>query len=141
MSLRLDAVWIKLRWPARSLSARAGRAEVEAFLGRATGLVEAYLPDSGIICFPRLSDAAHEAVLAMARRRGVTVDPAILPGLQPAAALWIEDLRRQRGIQLTPGEFFGDDRAFRLGFGLDAELVGTGLEGIESYLLEAMEEA
>ena len=69
------------------------------------------------------------------------MEPGSLPGLEPAAAVWIEDLRRQTGIQLTPGEFFGDDRAFRLGFGLDAELVETGLQGIESYLLEAMEEA
>jgi aspartate/methionine/tyrosine aminotransferase len=128
-------------WDRARAAARAGRAEVEAFLGRATGLVEAYLPGSGIICFPRLTDSAHEAAVAMARRRGVTVDAGILPGLQPAAAVWIEDLRRRQGIQLTPGEFFGDDRAFRLGFGLDAELVGTGLQGIESYLLEAMEEA
>jgi aspartate/methionine/tyrosine aminotransferase len=128
-------------WERARSAASAGRTEVEAFLGRAAGLLDAYLPDSGIICFPRLTDDVHEAAVAMARRRGVTVEAGTLPGLQPAAALWIEDLRRQRGIQLTPGEFFGDDRAFRLGFGLDAELVGTGLQGIESYLLEAMEEA
>lgn len=128
-------------WERARAAARAGRAEVEAFLGRATGLLDAYLPDSGIICFPRLTDDAHRAAVAVAQRRGVNVEPGTLPGLQPAAALWIEDLRRQRGIQLTPGEFFGDDQAFRVGFGLDAELTATGLQGIESYLLEAMEEA
>ena len=128
-------------WARAHEASKAGRIEVEAFLGRAEGLVEAYLPGSGIICFPRLTDVAHEAAVAAARRRGVVVEPDSLPGLEPAAALWIEDLRRQTGIQLTPGEFFGDGRAFRMGFGIDPQLVRTGLQGIEAWLHQALEEA
>ena len=128
-------------WARAHAASRAGRVEMEAFLGRATDLVEAYLPASGIICFPRLTDPAHEAALSVAKRRGAVVEPGSLPGLEPAAAVWIEDLRKQTGIQLTPGEFFGDDRAFRMGFGIDPRLVRTGLEGIEAWLRQAMEEA
>lgn len=128
-------------WARAHNASKAGRIEVEAFLGRAEGLVEAYLPASGIICFPRLTDAAHAAAVSAARRRGVVVEPDSLPGLEPAAALWIEDLRRETGIQLTPGEFFGDGRAFRMGFGIDPQLVRTGLQGIEAWLHQALEEA
>ena len=122
-------------------ASKAGRVEVDAFLKRATDLVEAYLPGSGIICFPRLTDSAHAAAVSVAKRRGVIVEPDSLPGLEPAAALWIEDLRRQTGIQLTPGEFFGDERAFRMGFGIEPQLVRTGLQGIEAWLRQALEEA
>jgi len=128
-------------WARAHDASGAGRVEVKAFLGRAAGLVEAYLPGSGIICFPRLTDAAHTAAVAAAKRRGVVVEPDSLPGLEPAAALWIEDLRRETGIQLTPGEFFGDERAFRMGFGIDPQLVRTGLQGIEAWLHQALEEA
>ena len=55
-------------WRRARAASAAGRVEVEAFLGRAEGLVEAYLPGSGIICFPRLTDAAHAAAIAAARQ-------------------------------------------------------------------------
>jgi aspartate/methionine/tyrosine aminotransferase len=128
-------------WARARAASAAGRVEVEAFLGRAEGLVEAYLPGSGIICFPRLTDSAHAAAIALARRRGASVDPDSLPGVEPAAALWIEALARESGIQLTPGEFFGDGQAFRMGFGIDPQLVRTGLQGIEAWLRRALEEA
>lgn len=133
---RREPLWARARE-----AARIGRVEVEAWLGRATDLVESYLPASGIICFPRLTEVAHQAAVAAAHRRGATVEPGAFGGVQPAAALWIEDLRQRTGIQLTPGEFFGDDRAFRIGFGIDASLVRTGLEGIDAWLRQAMEEA
>jgi aspartate/methionine/tyrosine aminotransferase len=128
-------------WERARTASGAGRVEMEDFLERATDLVEAYLPASGIICFPRLADAAHEAAVGKARRLGVHVDPQTLPGPEPAAALWIEGLCQQTGIQLTPGEFFGDDRAFRIGFGIDPALVRKGLMEVETWLRQAMEEA
>lgn len=133
---RREELWTRARD-----ASRRGRAEVDAWLEGADGLVEAYLPGSGIICFPRLSDATHEAAVAAARRLGVQVEPGSLPGPEPSAALWVEALMRQTGIQLTPGEFFGDNRAFRLGFGIEPELLRTGLQGIETWLRQAMEEA
>ncbi|RKZ13577.1 hypothetical protein DRQ53_05985 [bacterium] len=128
-------------WARAREAARLGRVEVQEWLGRADGLVEAYLPGSGIICFPRLTAPAHAAAVKVARRRGATVEPGRLPGLEPSAALWIEDLMQRTGIQLTPGEFFGDGQAFRLGFGIEPELLRTGLQGIETWLRQAMEEA
>ena len=53
----------------------------------------------------------------------------------------IDDLARETGIQLTPGEFFGDGQAFRMGFGIDPQLVRAGLQGIEAWLHQALEEA
>jgi aspartate/methionine/tyrosine aminotransferase len=128
-------------WDRAREAARAGRIEVEAFLIRAADLVEAYLPESGIICFPRLAEDVHAAAVSVAGRRGALVEPDALCGLEPAAALWIEDLRRRTGVQLTPGEFFGDGQAFRMGFGIDPQLVRGGLEDIEAWLRQAMEEA
>lgn len=137
-----ERVWDRREelWERAREASRRGRAEVDAWLEGAAPLVESYLPRSGIICFPRLSEAAHAAAVTVARRRGAKVEPGMLPGMEPAAALWVADLRERTGIQLTPGEFFGDDRAFRLGFGIEPALLREGLQGIEAWLRRAMEE-
>lgn len=125
-------------WTRARNAAAAGREEVRQWAQRLGPRIDVLVPDVGIICFPRVEERLHRSLLAMARRQGVDGIAGFGLDRHPEGAhLWIEDLRRRRGVQVTPGEFFGDERAFRLGFGIDAPVLREGLRRIEEHLHEA----
>lgn len=129
-------------WDRARSAATAGRAEVAGWLHRVEGLVDAHLPEAGIICFPVLSEELHGAATSAAARAGIDGPFGFgLDAHHDASHRWIEHLRRETGVQLTPGEFFGDRHAFRLGYGLPADAVREGLARIERYFRMVMEEA
>jgi aspartate/methionine/tyrosine aminotransferase len=125
-------------WQRARETAARGREVVEEWLDRQDGRIDAPLPATGIICFPRLDEETHRAAVAQARRHGVQRPLGLgLDGADEGSELWIEDLRRLHGVQLTPGAFFGDARAFRLGFGGDAEALREGLSRLDDHLQQA----
>lgn len=125
-------------WDRARGAAAAGRAVVEAWLLRQERRVEATLSPVGIICFPRLDEQTHRAAVALARRNGVQGPFGFgLDALDDGSHLWIEDFRRRRGVQLTPGAFFEDPRAFRLGYGGDPDALREGLARLDEHLTEA----
>lgn len=125
-------------WQRARAAAAAGREEVSAWAARLGSRIDLHLPESGIICYPRVAQDLHLALVAKAREHGVASESGY--GLQrhpEGSHVWIEDLRRRRGVQITPGAFFGDERAFRIGFGIDASTLREGLRRIEEHLYEA----
>lgn len=125
-------------WTRARDAAAAGRAVTEAWLLRQEGRIKAPLSPVGIICFPRLDEETHRAANAFALAHGVTGPFGFgLDGLEDSSHVWIEDLRRRKGVQLTPGVFFGDPHAFRLGYGGDPEQLRTGLARLDDYLSDA----
>lgn len=125
-------------WNRARAAAAAGREEVRRWAARLGTRLDVQVPDAGIICYPRVSPSLHVALTTMARRHGVEGQAGFGLDHHPEGShLWIEDLRRRRGVQLTPGSFFGDERAFRLGFGVDPAILREGLRRIEEHLHEA----
>ena len=125
-------------WQRAREAATRGRDVVHAWLARQEGRIDAPLPAAGIICFPRLDEETHRIAVAQARRHGIQRPLGFgLDGGDDGSELWIEDLRRTHGVQLTPGAFFGDVRAFRLGFGGDVEALREGLARLDDYLQQA----
>jgi aspartate/methionine/tyrosine aminotransferase len=125
-------------WQRARATAAVGREEVRAWAARLGSRIDVHLPETGIICYPRVAHDMHLALLAMAREHGVVGDTGHgLEGHPDGSHVWIEDLRRRRGVQITPGEFFGDERAFRIGFGIDASALREGLRRVEVHLHEA----
>lgn len=134
---RREELWARARHVAAE-----GRAVVAPWLEEVEDLLTAPLFDSGIICFCELRPEVHEAAVAAARRRGSGAGFGFgLDGQQSSSHLWIDDLRRGRGVQLTPGAFFENPRAFRLGFGVPVDTLREGLARVESHLRSVMEEA
>ena len=133
---RREALWGRARE-----TARVGRELVEGFAARVGERLEFTLPEAGIITFVRPHAELHAALVARAKREGVTGPFGFgLDEFPDGAHYWLEDLRRRRGVQLTPGAFFGDARGFRLGFGVDPGILGEGLRRVEDHLREVMEE-
>lgn len=127
-------------WSRARAAADAGRAEVEAFSARVRDLMDVDVAPAGIITFPRLHEAVHEAAVAAAIARGVRGPFGYgLDAFEEGSQFWIEDLRRQKNVQLTPGAFFEDPRAFRLGYGVDAGVLREGLRRLEEHLRGVME--
>jgi aspartate/methionine/tyrosine aminotransferase len=134
---RREALWSR----ARRVAAE-GRSAVESWSQELRDLLELTLPAAGIICFPRLGDEVHAAALRLARRRNVVESCGYgLDRWPDGSHVWIEDLRRRSGVLLTPGEFFGDPQAFRLGFGIESSRLAEALDRIGRYLRMATEEA
>lgn len=92
-----------------------GRRRVEANLERVAALVDERTelswerPDGGTVCFPRL--------------RGGEVD-ALVSRLE------------ERGTAVAPGRFFGAADHFRLGFGMEPEVLEEGLRRLKEVLEE-----
>lgn len=125
-------------WNRARSAAAAGREEVKRWADRLGPRIDVHIPDAGIICYPRVAGELHGALVAQARRHDVGGLAGFGLDRHPEGShLWIEDLRRRRGVQLTPGAFFGDERAFRLGFGTDVPTLREGLRRIEEHLHEA----
>ena len=125
-------------WDRARAAAEVGRTIVEAWLIRQNGRVEATLSPVGIIGFPRLDEESHRAATTFARRHGVGGPFGFhLDAHEDSSHVWIEDLRRRTGVQLTPGVFFEDPRAFRLGYGGDPEALREGLARLDDYLTQA----
>lgn len=122
--------------------ARENRPLVERWLNEHSDLLDAFLPDAGIICFPRLRPGAHDAV--MRRARELRAEGPYGFGLdthEDGSHVWLTALRQQSGVLLVPGAFFEDARAFRLGFGGEPKSLQDGLERTSQFLRSAMENA
>ena len=129
-------------WDRARGAAHAGRSEVAAWLDRVGDLLATPLPEAGIICFPELKPEVHEAAVKAARGRGHDTGFGFgLDRWDSSSHLWIEDFRQLHSVQLTPGAFFENPRAFRLGYGIDAEPLREGLQRLEHYLRGVMEES
>jgi hypothetical protein len=106
------------------------------------GELSAFLPPAGIICFPRLAPTLHAALLKRAR-----IDAAAGPfgyGLDAHADgshVWIAALARSERVHLTPGVFFEDALAFRLGFGLQEPALRDALDRLSRFFRRAKEMA
>lgn len=48
-----------------------------------------------------------------------------------------EMLLEEHGVAVTPGRFFGDERGFRFGFGVDPDALSRGLDAISRLLVAA----
>jgi aspartate/methionine/tyrosine aminotransferase len=129
-------------WARARHRAAENRVLVDAWLHDHDDLLDAFLPDAGIICFARLRPQTHEAAVAVAARRGVRGPFGFGLDRSPGGSHeWIEALRRDERVHLVPGAFFEDPRAFRLGFGCEREQLREGLMRLSGFLREAMEEA
>jgi aspartate/methionine/tyrosine aminotransferase len=131
-----EALWKRAR-----ATATRGRAVVAEWLNRVGDLMESPLFDAGLICFPQLRSGVHRAALKKAAAAsdgdfGFGLDAAL-----DSSHLWIRDLRRCEDVQLTPGAFFETPHAFRLGFGMDKDVLRGGLDRVEAYLRQAVEDA
>lgn len=134
-----EALWQRAR-----ATAADGRARVAAWLGGEGGGFEATLPPSGIICFPRPGAELEAALLARARRQlggsvgnfgyGLDEHP-------QKAHLWLEALRREERLLLTPGAFFGDASALRLGYGVPPGNLEDAFSRLSRFAQAALEEA
>jgi len=123
---------------ARRLSA-ARRETVARWARRVEGLLDLELGEAGIIGFAHLHEEAARKAAATARRRGVETPFGFsLDGAPDASIWWIEDLRRREGVLVTPGGFFEEPRGFRLGFGVEAEILEEGLDRLAGYLEQAV---
>ena len=129
-------------WQRARDAATTGRAVVQEWAKRQGDRIEVHVPSAGIICFPRLDDATHRAMVASARRNGVDGPFGFgLDRMRDGSHLWIEDLRRRSGVQLVPGAFFGDPHAFRLGYGGNPDVLRQGLARLDEYIHEARAQA
>jgi aspartate/methionine/tyrosine aminotransferase len=129
-------------WERARRRAAENRLQVDAWLRAHEDLLDAFLPDAGIICFARLRPQTHEAAVATAARRGIRGPFGFGLDAWPGGSHeWIEALRRDERVHLVPGAFFEDPRAFRLGFGCEPEQLREGLSRLSAFLREAMEEA
>ncbi len=103
------------RFLQRSLSrVNANRQQVKKYLDPliSRGVLTGTIPDHGCICFMQMKTVKH-----------------------PDS--FLETLEIDHNIYLAPGRFFGDDQAFRLGFGGDPEMVEQGLERLVEILEKA----
>jgi aspartate/methionine/tyrosine aminotransferase len=129
-----DALWSRAR-----RRAAEGWATVQGWAAGMEGLVEVIPPRAGIVCFPQLSESAHASAVEGARRAGVAGPFGFGLDEQPAGSHeWITALHQQRGVLLTPGTFFEDPRAFRLGFGGAVPQLREGLAALAQHLREAV---
>lgn len=78
------------------------------------GLVEGRLPDHGCISFLRLPHVADTPAFA-------------------------DQLCRERGIAVAPGEYFGSPGRIRIGFGKSAALLERGLDLMTAELVRSTE--
>ena len=132
-----EKLWLR----ARERSA-CGRAIVSGWLAEWKDEVAAFLPPAGIICFPRLSSTLHAAALARAQ---VDVESGLfgygLDAHPDGSHVWIAALAREERVHLTPGAFFEDPLAFRLGFGVEAAALREALNRLSRFLRRAKEMA
>lgn len=134
-----EALWKRARDTAAD-----GRARVAAWLGGDGAGFEATMPSSGIICFPRPGAELEAALLARARRQLTDQVGNFGYGLDehPARAhLWLEALRREERLLLTPGAFFGDASALRLGYGVPPATLDDALSRLSRFARGALEDA
>jgi aspartate/methionine/tyrosine aminotransferase len=95
------------------------------------------LSEYGIIAFCRLEAEAARKAAAAARARGVSGAFGFgLDGDPDSTVWWIEELKRRHGVLVTPGAFFEEPTGFRLGFGVQEEILVEGLKLLSTYLRE-----
>lgn len=129
-----EALWNRARHRASE-----GWATVQGWVAGMEGLVEMPPPRAGIVCFPQLTEVAHQRAVEGARRAGVVGPFGFGLDEHPAGShQWIMALHQQRGVLLTPGAFFEEPRAFRLGFGGPTPQLREGLAALSQHLRDAM---
>lgn len=134
---RREALWTRAR-----AAAATGHEVMEEWLDGMRGRVTGVLPSRGIICFLRLEEELQARAVAWAQRQeGAAPFGYGLDALGDGSHVWLDALRRRAQVQLTPGGFFEDPAAFRLGFGIPEERLRDGLSRLQRTLDQIEEES
>jgi len=134
---RREALWTRARE-----AAAQGRGILEEWLDGQRGRISGHLPRRGIICFLRLEQGLQDRAVAWARdRKGSEPFGYGLDAQGDGSHVWLDILRREARVQLTPGGFFEDPAAFRLGYGIPGDQLRDGLTRLQRTLDRIEEEA
>jgi aspartate/methionine/tyrosine aminotransferase len=98
----------------------------EQILRRTRGIIRSNLPllERWIAAQPGLSAIRPEAGAIVYVEHDLPI----------ASPELVDRIRREQSVLLVPGEMFGIDRGFRIGFGFDADQMLKGLERVASSL-------